>query len=84
MIVWGGIFSDGSQQYFNSGGVYNPVANAWTPTSLINAPRGRQDHNAVWTGASMVIWGGNTGGTSTQLLGVYFAYGDSIFSHGFE
>lgn len=87
MIVWGGVFSDGFQQYFDSGGVYDPVANAWTPTSLVNAPRGRRDHGAVWTGAGMLIWGGNTsssGSTSTQSLGFYFAYGDSIFSNGFE
>jgi N-acetylneuraminic acid mutarotase len=42
----------------------------WTPTSVINAPDGRQFHTAVWTGSEMIVWGGsaspggffNTGG----------------------
>lgn len=90
MIVWGGIFSDGFQEYFDSGGVYNPVTNAWTPTSLINVPRGRMNHSAVWTGESMLIWGGNSGssgGSSTQSSGVYYPYetvSDSIFRDRFE
>lgn len=43
--------------------------NAWTTTSLTNAPTGRSDHTAVWTGTEMIVWGGldsltivNTGG----------------------
>ena len=42
---------------------------AWTPTSLTNAPAARIVHTAVWTGAKMIVWGGlqdyyglNTGG----------------------
>jgi N-acetylneuraminic acid mutarotase len=43
----------------------------WTGTSTTNAPTGRQDHAAVWTGSEMIVWGGydygsrngvNTGG----------------------
>jgi N-acetylneuraminic acid mutarotase len=42
----------------------------WTPTSLTNAPDGRTEHTAVWTGSEMIIWAGfvpgsgyvNTGG----------------------
>jgi N-acetylneuraminic acid mutarotase len=43
----------------------------WTPTSTTNAPDGRSDHTAVWTGSEMIVWGGisssgafpfNTGG----------------------
>ncbi len=42
----------------------------WTPTSLTNAPDGRSQHTAVWTGSEMIVWSGfvsgvgyvNTGG----------------------
>ena len=43
---------------------------AWTPTTLTNAPSARWIHTAVWTGSEMIVWGGsdqtsnytNTGG----------------------
>src|SRR4029077_1776312 len=41
---------------------------AWTSTSVTNAPSARNSHTAVWTGSEMIIWGGwnspplNTGG----------------------
>src|SRR5262245_35189976 len=43
------------------------VDNTWTATSTINAPTGRYEHTAVWTGSEMIVWGGefpplNTGG----------------------
>src|SRR5260370_25463615 len=68
MIVWGGY--DGNS-YVNTGGRYNPTADSWVATSTTNAPDGRDDHTAVWTGTQMVIWGGfnassgvlNTGGS---------------------
>ena len=68
MVVWGG--TDGPTE-FNTGGRYNPITNSWTATSTDNAPTGRSQHAAVWTGIEMVIWGGydvdsaqylNTGG----------------------
>ena len=30
----------------------------WTPTNTTNAPSGRVDHSAVWTGTEMIMWGG--------------------------
>ena len=52
------------------GGGNGCTDDTWTPTSLTNAPDGRQSHKAVWTGTEMIIWGGgvadnndfNTGG----------------------
>src|SRR5262245_14282929 len=32
---------------------------AWTATSSPNAPDVRAHHTAVWTGAEMIVWGGN-------------------------
>ena len=63
MIVWGG-FNFDSQSYLNSGGLYDPVTGNWTPTQTTNAPAGRANHTAVWTGSDMIVWGAslNTGG----------------------
>ena len=45
------------------------IDDTWAPTTLTNAPTGRYEHTAVWTGSEMIIWGGfgsnsffNTGG----------------------
>ncbi|HEV8700923.1 MAG TPA: thrombospondin type 3 repeat-containing protein [Candidatus Polarisedimenticolia bacterium] len=73
MIIWGGysvILSGFSCQnitttYYNNGARYNPSTDTWTPTSMIGAPTIRSEHTAVWTGSSMIVWGGagtNTGG----------------------
>src|SRR5205085_1894791 len=54
--------------YCNSGGQYDPSTDSWTATSTSDAPDGRANHTAVWTGNQMVVWGGgadnwlNTGG----------------------
>ena len=65
MIIWGGI---GGSNYSNTGGRYNPGTDSWTATSTTNAPSGRYNHTAVWSGSEMIVWGGsdndflNTGG----------------------
>ena len=41
MIVWGGDAFDGSYQYLNTGGRYDPAKDAWTSTSTgANVPSG--------------------------------------------
>ncbi len=57
MIVWGGN-SDNGSTLLNTGGRYNPVADNWVATSIINAPSPRDAHTAVWTGSEMIVWGG--------------------------
>jgi N-acetylneuraminic acid mutarotase len=59
MIVWGG-YAANDRSYFNTGGRYDPAADTWTPTSTINAPSPRVGNTAVWTGSSMILWGGTT------------------------
>jgi N-acetylneuraminic acid mutarotase len=62
MIVWGGGRGTNSgPEYFNTGGTYDPEADTWTDTSIINAPSGRVGHTAVWTGSEMIVWGGGPG-----------------------
>jgi N-acetylneuraminic acid mutarotase len=42
----------------NTGAIYDPASDTWTPMSTIGAPIGRQSHSALWTGSRMLIWGG--------------------------
>jgi hypothetical protein len=68
MIVWGGI----GYGYENTGGRYNPTTDTWVPTSTINAPEGRANPTAVWTGSEMIIWGGyNARGDAVNTGGRY-------------
>lgn len=57
MIVWGG-YGTGIVGPEASGGIYDPVANTWSPVSNTNSPSPRYDHTAVWTGTRMIVWGG--------------------------
>lgn len=57
MIVWGGGDNQGTFP-MNTGGRYDPTTDTWTPTSTTNAPDGRDDHTAIWTGSEMIVWGG--------------------------
>jgi len=71
MIVWGGNFWDGIQHYLNTGSRYNPVTNSWVATSIANAPPGRENHTAVWTGSKMIVWGGFDGNGNVNTGGRY-------------
>lgn len=61
MIVWGG----GNTAYYQpfvhlgDGAKFDPLKNTWTPISNVNAPAARIFHNAVWTGRTMLIYGGS-------------------------
>jgi N-acetylneuraminic acid mutarotase len=61
MIIWGGLGSGGPGEISGalaSGGRYDPSTDSWAATSIINAPEGRPNHTAIWTGSEMIIWGG--------------------------
>jgi N-acetylneuraminic acid mutarotase len=70
MIVWGGT-QDGSSTFFNDGGQYDPVANAWTATTTTGAPSARELPTAVWTGSKMIVWGGYNGSVPLNDGGQY-------------
>jgi len=67
MVVWGGYdgVSEPGTGFLNTGGRYDPARNFWAPTSTTNAPSGRVDHTAVWTGRLMVVWGGDDSAPET-------------------
>ncbi len=55
MIVWGGDGGSFSMP-LNTGGRYDPVGDAWTPTAV--PPPAVAGGTAVWTGTEMIVWGG--------------------------
>jgi N-acetylneuraminic acid mutarotase len=61
MIVWGGFERDATFELeHGSGGRYDPSTDTWQPISLVNAPRWRGYHTAIWSGTEMIVWGGET------------------------
>lgn len=64
LIIWGGedlsgFLSDGSILAFSGG-----APTAWAPIGSGSAPSARIGHAAVWTGAKMIVWGGENGTAS--------------------
>ncbi|MDD5068972.1 MAG: hypothetical protein PHN89_05270, partial [Candidatus Pacebacteria bacterium] len=79
MIVWGG-FSSIWQDWglyqilnaFNTGGIYNPLTDSWTPINIgANLPSARYGHTAVWTGTEMIIWGGDDDSENSNTGGIF-------------
>jgi Kelch motif len=76
MIVWGGWdYVNTALPQTNTGGIYDPSTDSWSPTSLVDAPSPREDHTALWTGSKMIVWGGYRREGATGILtstgGVY-------------
>jgi hypothetical protein len=79
MLVWGGATCESATSVTDSGALYDPVSNLWTPISTTGAPTAREDHTAIWTGSEMLVWGGrdadavprytNTGGRFDPVAG---------------
>ncbi len=67
MVVWGG-FEFFGPTYFDTGGRYDPGADAWSPTSLVSAPTARANHSAVWSGEELIVWGGCGGSFCTEAV----------------
>jgi hypothetical protein len=68
MYVWGGYTASG---YTNTGAYYNPNTNTWTTMSTTNAPEARAQHNAVWTGTYLIVYGGLSYVSSTGTWTLY-------------
>ncbi len=58
MIVWGGNPVTNAIQPLHTGGIFDPETNTWQPTDTLTAPPGRYEHSAVWSGRTMIVWGG--------------------------
>ncbi len=73
MILWGGTGESNSGQIsaMNDGAIYDPTNDKWISVSGENAPSERSNHTAVWTGDSMIVWGGRS---NNSLLGDGYIY----------
>jgi len=65
MIVWGGYNSvptSTALEYQSDGASYDLNSNTWKllPATTLS---GRREHMAVWTGTTMIVWGGNASST---------------------
>ncbi len=63
MIIWGGSTASGVTK---TGGVFDLCDDTWsaTGTSDADCPSARSLHTAVWTGKTMIVWGGSDGSSS--------------------
>ena len=77
MVIWGGFNTINSAGLVEAGGRYDPVADLWQSTNTNGAPRGREDHTAVWTGSEMIVWGGNISAEPLGSGGRYDPVSDS-------
>ena len=66
MLVYGGFNENLTAPFLADGRQYDPVADAWSPISMVGAPSPRRAHSAVWTGEEMIVWGGFNG--ASRLL----------------
>jgi hypothetical protein len=66
MIVWGGTGPAGPM--LGDGGRFDPGLDSWTPIEMPEAaggpPSPRRNHEAVWSGSEMIVWGGRVPGQS--------------------
>jgi N-acetylneuraminic acid mutarotase len=60
-----------------TGGRYNPVTDTWHPITTQGAPSGRRNHTAVWTGNSMIVWGGSDTAGASAAGGRYNPVADT-------
>jgi hypothetical protein len=77
LIVWGGLGAGGE---LNTGGrlVFSAGApTQWLALGLGSAPAGRSGHSAAWTGNSLLVWGGRSGGVLLGNGAVYSPETDS-------
>ena len=75
VLLWGGSSYNGTYKVHQTGAVYDPVADSWSPTSLVGAPSAREFFAFGWTGTTLIVWGGCTDdptcGNSTFTGGQY-------------
>jgi hypothetical protein len=70
MIVFGGANASYTTTY-TDGGAYNPTTDSWRLLSTVGVPPARWHHGAVWTGAEMIIHGGEYNNAAGLLPGTY-------------
>lgn len=74
VFVWGGLDSV-RKMFVNTGGRFHVPTDTWTPLSTSSALEPRHKHSAVWTGESLIVWGGGTN-LRTATGAIYFPESD--------
>jgi N-acetylneuraminic acid mutarotase len=81
VLIWGGSTYNGTYKVHKTGALYDPATDAWTPTTLTNAPSAREFFAYAWTGNTLIVWGGCTDdptcGDSTYTGGQYTPSSDT-------
>jgi hypothetical protein len=73
-IVWGGCGLDFCGTAYGDGGAFtpNPNGGTWEPIAEVAVMPARRRHTTVWTGSSMIVWGGRNAngllGTGAETL----------------
>jgi N-acetylneuraminic acid mutarotase len=67
VLIWGGDGCVPGCQAFKTGGLYDPLTDIWSSMNSSSAPTARYGYTAVWTGSSMIVWGGYDGSPSVRL-----------------
>lgn len=72
-LIWGGVNGVNAPTsiiYYNNGGQYDPKQDSWDSLPVLNSPLAcplaRLNHNVVWCGDRMIVWGGVEYQTSNQ------------------
>ncbi len=61
LFVWGGLDASGAE--LRTGAIYDPTLDAWQMVAVdANTPSGRELATAVWTGSSVLVFGGRAQG----------------------
>lgn len=91
MVIWGG-YKATTDTYFGDGAVYDPVANTWDAVITVNGLGKRTKASSVWTGSSLIIWGGiydlfgsyGVGATYNIQNGTWIELPSSSFLHLYQ
>ena len=72
LFVWGGVTStDAGLFVLNSGSRYNPNTDTWVALSSQDAPSPRANATSIWTGGTLLLFGGYSGSGSSGFNSNY-------------
>jgi hypothetical protein len=78
MITWSGFTNAPQSTYANTGGIYTPGSDTWTPVTTTGAPAPRGGAVGYWTGSKLLVFGGTgAGGSPVNTGGLYDPATDS-------
>lgn len=62
LVIWGGCGNVSCDVLYDDGGILTPDATGgtWVPIASVAFMPGRRRHTTVFTGSSMIVWGGKT------------------------